>query len=610
MANERNTENLVRDDLRKKGYYDSPDVIIEEQQSTLPRVCKLLAHASKSGNGIGRPEFIIRFRDKPDDIVVIECKASTLKHESRKRDMPSDYAVDGVLLYAEYLKKEFNVTAIAVSGESAKEKRISSFIWLKDSYTYKCIQDKVFLTVGEIKNITDEQSKPISEEYLVRKAIEYNDNFHKYSIPEVERCTFISSVLVALQDEVFLSSYNYFNDNVELLSALYVACGRVLKNNGLGPEKREVILSEYEKFKFNKLLTSPRVKIRGGREEDNNFLKDLIDELKSELLPAIRGDHFDVLGKFYTQFIRYAGSDAKTGLVLTPAHITDFFCDIVDLKKDDIVFDPCCGTGGFLVSAMKYMLAKAGKSLEMQKRIKSEQLIGIEQRNDMFSHVCSNMMMRGDGKSHIYHGDCFDNEILNQVRKEKPTISFLNPPYQDGNAAEQLGFIENALDCLVKGGVCVAICQMSTVVSSQRKVIEAKRRLLDKHTLKAVFSMPDDLFYPVGVITCILVFESRAPHPKMKETFFGYFKDDGFLKTKNKGRIDLNNRWDSIKEKWLDLYFNMRSIPGISVTRKVGAEDEWCSEAYMETDYSRIGKSDFASVVKMYALSRLSREVE
>jgi hypothetical protein len=608
MANERNTENLVRDDLRIKGYYDSPDVIVEEQKSTLPRVCKLLTHASKSGNGIGRPEFIIRFKDKPDDIVIIECKASTLKHESRQRNMPSDYAVDGVLLYAEYLKKEFNVTAIAVSGESVREKKISSFIWLKESYTYKCIQDKVFLTASEIKSITDEQSKPVSEEYLVRKAIEYNENLHRYSIPEVERCTFISSVLVALQDDAFISSYALYNDNIELLKALYDACARVLRKNGLSHEKREVILSEYEKFKFNKLITAPRIKIRGGKEGDNNFLKELIGEFKSELLPAIRGDHFDLLGKFYTQFIRYAGGDAKTGLVLTPAHITDFFCEIVDLKKDDIVFDPCCGTGGFLVSAMKYMLTKAGNSREVQRRIKSEQLIGIEQRNDMFSHVCSNMMMRGDGKSHIYHGDCFDSEILNVIKKEKPTISFLNPPYQDGNAGEQLEFVENALDCLVKGGVCVAICQMSTVVSSHKKVIEVKRRILSKNTLKAVFSMPADLFYPVGVITCVLVFESRSPHLEMRETFFGYFKDDGFVKTKNKGRVDANGSWMGIKNRWLDSYFNMRNIAGLSVTKTVGSEDEWCAEAYMETDYSGLSESDFVETVKMYALSRLAQE--
>lgn len=55
------------------------------------------------------------------------------------------------------------------------------------------------------------------------------------------------------------------------------------------------------------------------------------------------------------------------GLVLTPTHITDFFCDIAELNISSVVFDPCCGTGGFLVSAMKYMLQKANTSNEKRK---------------------------------------------------------------------------------------------------------------------------------------------------------------------------------------------------------------------------------------------------
>lgn len=534
--------------------------------------------------------------------MVIECKASTLKHESRNRDRPKDYAVDGVLLYAEYLKQEFNVTAIAVSGETDKEKRISTFLWLKNAYRYTNIQDKVFLSQDEIKAITEQQQAPITEEYLIKKAIEYNDELHSYSIPEVERCTFISSILVALQDEIFLSSYKLFNDNTELLKGLYDACVRVLRKNNLSSDKIEIILSEYRKFQHNKILTSSTISQRNGKTQQNTILMDLINNFSDEILPTIKGNRFDVLGKFYTQFIRYAGSDAKTGLVLTPSHITDFFCDVVDLQADDVVFDPCCGTGGFLVSAMNFMLRKAGNSKKAQRKIKSEQLIGIERRNDMFSHACSNMMMRGDGKSHIYNGDCFDPELIRSVKSEKPNVTFLNPPYQDGNAAEQLEFVENALSCINKNGICVAICQMSTVVSSTKKVVEVKRRLLEKHTLEAVFSMPDDLFYPIGVVTCVLIFEAGNSHPTNKESFFGYFKDDGFIKRKYKGRVDSNGKWESIKEKWINTYINRKNIAGLSINHKVTAEDEWCAEAYMETDYSALSDDDFIKTIKDYVV--------
>ena len=74
MANERITENIVRKLLKDNGY-NNDSVIIEEQKSANPRINKRLKNASKSGAGCGKPEFIVSFIDKPDDIMVIECKA-------------------------------------------------------------------------------------------------------------------------------------------------------------------------------------------------------------------------------------------------------------------------------------------------------------------------------------------------------------------------------------------------------------------------------------------------------------------------------------------------------------------------------------------------------
>ncbi len=564
MANERITENIVRNLLRDKGYYDNDKIIIEEQSSANPQINKLLKLASKSGTGKGYPEFIISFKNKPNDLIVIECKGSITYHESKDREQYKNYAVDGVLLYASYLKDSFNVTAIAVSGENEREKKISSFIWLREHYTYKNIQDKILLAPDEISNIIVEQSKPISEDELIKKAIEYNSFLHKYSIPEVERCTLISSILIALQDKPFLSSYKEYTNNRDLIENLIEACKRVLKSKELEDRKTEVIIDEYSKFKNNNGSFNSQTfyNKKTKSDEANTILRDFIILINENILPYINNSEFDVLGKFYTQFIRYAGSDKKTGLVLTPTHITDLFCEIADLGIDDIVFDECCGTAGFLVSAMNYMLKKAGNNSEKKKIIKSSQLLGIEDRSDMFSHACSNMMMRGDGKSHILYGDCFKEENKSIIRANKPTKAFLNPPYQDGNAAEQLEFIENALSCLVKDGLCIAICQMSTTVSSNKDVIEVRERILANHTLEATFSMPIDLFHPVGVNTSILIFKAHHVHPQRKKTFFGYFKNDGFVKTKNHGRVDKNNQWDEIKKTWLNAYINKESIVG------------------------------------------------
>ena len=607
MANERKTEAIVRNLLKEHNYYSDDNVIIEEQSSDNPKIDKLLENASKSGEGKGYPEFIISFINHPDDLIIIECKADTAKHESMDRKQYKDFAVDGALLYASHLKDQFNVVAIAVSGETEREVKISHFLWLKKKRIYKDIGDKQILNPKSLFSIIRDQSKPIREEELIKKAIEYNKTLHGFSIPEVERCTLISSILVALQDNVFADSYKShhtnddsenYNPNESLIDSLLKSCENVLRKNGLAQHKRDTILGEYNKIKQNNKFKSKFIQVENRRQK-NTILRNLIDDLNEYVIPYVSNDVFDVLGKFYTQFIRYAGSDKKTGLVLTPTHITDLFCELAELGEYDKVFDPCCGTGGFLVSAMKYMFTKSGNDLSRHDQIKGEQLIGIEDRADMFSHACSNMMMRGDGKSQIHYGDCFDEDLKKRVSEQNPNNVFLNPPYDVGDDG-QLRFVENAMDCMVRDGLCIAICQMSTVVSSKKATVDIRKRLLEKHTLRAVLSMPDSLFHPIGVVACIIIFKAGTPHPNNKETFFGYFKDDGFVKVKNKGRIDQKGIWDSIKKKWLDAYVNKKSIPGLSVLKKVKADDEWCAEAYMQTDYSKLTDDDFVKTIRNY----------
>lgn len=149
------------------------------------------------------------------------------------------------------------------------------------------------------------------------------------------------------------------------------------------------------------------------------------------------------------------------------------------------------------------------------------------------------------------------------------------------------------------GARCAAIVQMSCATSSSAAAILVRERLLKSHRLVGVFSMPDDLFHPVGVITCIMVFDAHSPHPASYKTFFGFFKDDGFRKTKHVGRVN-QGQWDAIRADWLDAYLNRESKTGLSVLKTVSASDEWCAEAYMETDYSKISQSDFESVLKDY----------
>lgn len=603
MANERITESLVRDMLERQGYFkEKGNITVEEQKSSNSEVNKLLKNASKSGGGKGYPEFILQFKDDTDFLIVIECKATTSQHESPYRNNPKDYAVDGVLHYAKFLSKKYDILAIAVSGQNEKELRLTHFLHRKEfsePQELKKLKREKILPYSDYQNLRKEQTKTLDDEQLVEFAIKLNEELHSYSLPETERCVFVSCVLTAIQDRTFRDGYHTYEKNKKVMEGMLTACRTALEKQQLDEERINVILHEYGKIKNNEILIGESVKRKKQKkEEPNTILKDLIKSLKEDVFPSINKNNFDVLGKFYREFIRYAGSDAKTGLVLTPAHITDFFCDVVELRYDDVVYDPCCGTGGFLVAAMKNMVKQTPSESE-QKNIKTKRLVGIEKRADMFAHACSNMMMRGDGRSNIFNGDCLlDSDLIKKIKRKRPAVSFLNPPYDVG-ADGQLEFVEHALDMLTKGGKCVSICQMSTVVSNQKEVVEVRRRLLANHTLKAVFSMPTDLFHPVGVVTCVLFFQAGTPHPLKKEVFLGYFRDDGHVKKKNKGRVDTGT-WKDKKKEMLLLYQNNKKKAGLSATHALKAEDEWCAESYMETDYNKLTEEDFIKTIKNY----------
>jgi hypothetical protein len=510
VTNERITEDFVRDHFKNDPLFSA--VKLDEQRASVAKAKRCLAKASKSMTGKGGlPEFIVTIPALPDDIIVVECKADTKFHASESRQHPAAYAVDGALHYSRFLSQEFNVISIAVSGDDINKIEVSSF-YQKMGQVEICEEEPKLLDIfSYIARFKDEvQAQSIESAEITKTAIDLNVELNDYSIVEYERCTLISAILLALQDGAFKASYKARakSKNLEptperLAQFIVSSINNVLKDAEIDADRVASMIGEYEKIKNHSIAKSPKIKKKKASDQQDNYvLRDITERLEKSVLPLITlGDKgYDVLGRFYREFIRYAGTDKKTGLVLTPRHITELFCDIVGLNGNDVVYDSCCGSGGFLISAMKHMLGIAGSDQKKRSAIKENQLIGIERRTDMFTFACSNMMMSGDGKSHIYQGDSFDDAIVEKTKSLKPTVAFLNPPYDVGEDG-QLEFIENALACLQTGGRCAAIVQMSCATSSSAKTVAVRERLLRKHTLAGVFSMPDDLFHPVGVIT-------------------------------------------------------------------------------------------------------------
>ena len=602
MANERKTEIITRDHFSK--FLDSID--IEEQRSDNPKIDKLLKSASKKGGGKGYPEFIISYKTNPDLLIVIECKADVTKHESKDRDKYADFSVDGALLYASYLSKGFDVLAIAVSGETKQSLRVSHFLHLRDEKKATPIFGDKFLSVDDYLNGYLKSPEKFRQDYnsLLDFTKQLNEKLHTYKILESQRSLLISSILIALENTAFKRSYASHKKPENLAVSLIQTVSDELESANITGKKLENLNTQ---FSFIKTDTSLSKK--------ENVLKEIIDEIDENINAFIKTHrYFDVLGQLYIEFLRYANSDKGLGIVLTPPHITELFADLAQVNKNSIAYDNCTGTGGFLISAMKKMIADAKGDETKIKEIKSKQLIGTEYQSHIFALAVSNMYIHQDGKTNIINGSCFDEEVIEEVKSKKPTVGFLNPPYKSNKKTDtdELEFILNNLECLVDGGTCVAIVPMQSALATSGKVLELKKKLLEKHTLQAVLSMPDELFFnsKVNVVSCVMVFTAHRPHPNHKETYFGYYKDDGFVKRKTKGRIDAYGKFEilddqknligGIKKKWLTNFENRKAEAGFSVNQIVTADMEWATEAYMETDYSNLKDENFEDTILNY----------
>ena len=563
--NERKTENIIRDILNKnKPVYKEQTgnfVFIEEQKSDNPIIQKLLKTASKKGSGTGYPEFIIGFQNS-NLIIVIECKADIKKHKSKTLDDYSDYAVDGALLYASYLSKEFDVIAIGVSGENKSELKIDTFLQIKGEKKARDLGIKKIYEFEDYFNILKKDTT--KNDFDIKELMKYSKILNKhlrdiFEFEENQRPLIVSAILLALEDDGFRSIYQKKQKPLEIANLLITTINERLEHDNIGEMKKNTMVQTYSFIKTNTYIINDKNK----DGTPNTYLKNLIKEIEDNVRPILENNKYhDSLGLFYNEFLRYANGDGGLGIVLTPRHITPLFSDLAEVNKDSVVVDNCCGTGGFLISAMKRMEEEVKGDKKKIDYIHKNQIIGIENNAKMFCLACSNMMLRGDGKSNIHQKDCFEID-KEEIKKFKPTIALLNPPYSKGNGHKELVFIENALSFLEPNGICVAILPQSCAMNTKKGNLAVKERLLQQHTLKAVMSMPDTLFddSDKNAVTCIMVFEAWRPHTQNTKTYFGYWKDDGFIKVRPFGRFDYYGKYNNqIKKLWLDSFYNKSKI--------------------------------------------------
>lgn len=252
----------------------------------------------------------------------------------------------------------------------------------------------------------------------------------------------------------------------------------------------------------------------------------------------------DVKGDAFEYFLKHSvtvGNDL--GEYFTPRHIVKLIVDLVDPAYMEKVYDPCCGTGGFLIEAFRHISRKVKSTNETRRVLENETIFGRELTGTA-KIAKMNMILAGDGHTHIHRRDSLESPV-----DGKFDVVLTNFPFsQETRYAALYGldtedanpvFLKHAVDACAPGGRIGVVVPEGLLFSETRQYENVRRYILDNCEVVAVVSLDEYVFRPyTGQPTAILFMNKGSP--TTKPVWFYEVLDDGFEKTtRKKGRKPL-----------------------------------------------------------------------
>ncbi|MCM1009056.1 MAG: SAM-dependent methyltransferase [Ruminococcus flavefaciens] len=579
----------------------------------------------------------IRFEDK-GIAVLIETKQNFKKADEKQL---AEYVEEEKALH-----RSMKIIAILANTNNDKIK-----VWRYSVDDAHFLKEETVLDNMEHYVKLFDTARQNDKESVMKNTYDLNELLHKKDIDERLRSQFVGTTLLYIKDMVKKTGAIKIDDALkdkldniwkmmseeEIRAGIKNTLNNLLDNSENKAKKIELLQKNVLKDqKVKKLKIEDWIKIL------NTILMDIY-----RFIDADSSEGQDILNLFFIAFNKYTGK-ADKNQAFTPDHITEFMCQITDVNRNKVVLDGTCGSGSFLVQAMVKEIAdcRRGKTEkeaeELIKKVKEEHIFGIEIEEKAYGLSTTNMLIHGDGNSNIRFGNIFDNKKF--IMDADPDIILMNPPYNakpiDISDAYKKTWTKKAKDGkedITKGFVFVhflsdvikelnekkekegkptkqvklaVLLPVSAAIGTSDVITEEKTAMLENNTLEAVFTLPNEIFYPgASACACCMLFTLGKPHVNSDgmaaKSFFGYFKNDEFKKKKNLGRIeqfdsDGNSKWKIIEEQWISLFRNKESVDGLSSTAVVTGEDEWLCEAYMKTDYSTLSEADFQYTLNNY----------
>lgn len=550
-------------------------------------------------------------------VILVECKN---KFSKWKKEKIQKQLQD----YVRYEKAYSDKKIVAILAETDGD---DVWVWYGQSVIiddeHKKLDESIIKTFEEYENLCFGK---VNDKIKVVDSIKIlNEKLHSDGVNEKLRSQFVGTCLLALKNGL---TYKNVSATIDPNTGSSLSPEKVVINNiksilsGLLSKSGDITdLNKAGKLSVlnNKVLDDQDIATLTYEE-----IKDILEFIDSNIVPYINDKNTagqDLLNLFFTTFNKYVGKSDKNQ-AFTPDHICDFMSKAVGVNKNSKVLDPCCGSGAFIVRAMTDAMDDCETEIERD-NVKKNQIFGIEYEDGAFGLSSTNMLIHGDGNSNVVQASMFERGEW--IQEKNINVVLMNPPYNatkkfcdpqytktwDSKKKEDpskgFHFVEWVARHVPSTCKIAVLLPMQAAIGNSGDVKKFKKKMLDKYTLDAVFSLPNEMFYPgASAIACCMIFDLSQKHERAnRETFFGYFKDDKFIKRKGLGRVEQTNQdgnslWLNTEAQWLDLYKNRRVVPGLSVMQEVTYEDEWLAEAYMETDYSTLSEKDFQGVINSY----------
>lgn len=584
---------------------EDASIALDYQSSQIKSIDNALHTGSKKLNGKpGYPEYVGTVNDF---LLVIEDKSNIDRHVytdqnvivTDKANAVMNYALNGTLHYARTILRNTSYQKCFAFGVSGNEKlhKITP-MYVNDRGDYQLLPDiESFISFNE-HNIDEYYLREVLHEStneekttadILKDAATLHEELRTYGqLKDTDKPLVVSGILLALREG---ESHNFSIDSLsgdevktdgqKIIEAI---TANLQRSNVQPQEKRDKLLNQ-----FSIIADSAKLNTKDSRL-DMTPLRHYTEFINQTIYRDIRytDSSEDYLGRFYGEFMSYSGGDGQSlGIILTPKHITQLFCDLVDLKPEDHVFDPTCGTGGFLIAAMHNMLKQATND-NQRRKIRKNQLYGIELQDYMFTIATTNMILRGDGKSNLKNEDFLQEPATKLQTETMATVGMMNPPYSQGSKTDpdqyEINFIRHLLNSLLPGARAAVIVPQSTMVGKSKAEREIKEAILKEHSLEGVITCNPNTFYGVGTNPVIAVFTTHEPHPANKQVKFIDFRDDGYKVSPHIGLV-ATSRVKDRKQYLLDVWRgNVEAPTKFCVKSIVKPTDEWLHSFYYFND--------------------------